>query len=107
MSKIENNVITQIDYIRILIEENRWGEASDLIDELKYEVSLKINKIKADTENMMLNLPKSLIKSKPDNWVVINDNWYKMKKISKNELILEISKNILIKKEYTIKKQIN
>lgn len=104
MNRPENITLTQLDYIKILIEDNRWGEASDLIDDLKSDVLYKLLKIKNETERLSLNLPKSLIKSKPDNWTCINDNWYKLKKISKTELILELSKNIKITKQYTIQK---
>ena len=97
-------LITQLDYIKVLLEENRYGEASDLTSDLSKKLDDKVQKIAEDFKLRQLNLPKYLTKTKANEWVIINENWYKVKKISKTEVILELNRQFSITKEYTYTK---
>jgi hypothetical protein len=97
-------LVTQLDYMKILIEEEKWGEASEIMSSLNQNLDNKISVLKNELENANLVLPKALTKSKVNEWLCINYNWYKLKKITKNELILELNKNNIVTKSYqTIK----
>jgi hypothetical protein len=97
-------LVTQLDYMKILIEEEKWGEASEIMSSLNQNLDNKISVLKNELENANLVLPKTLTKSKVNEWLCINYNWYKLKKITKNELILELNKNNIVTKSYqTIK----
>ena|ERR1039457_4581854 len=102
-TKNDVQLITQLDYIKILLEENRYGEASDLTSELSKRLDNKVQKIAEDFRLYQLNLPKCLVKTKANEWININENWYKVKKISKTEIILELNRQFSITKEYLSK----
>ena len=59
---------TQLDYVKILLEEDRSGEAlnhlKDICRELETKCLVTANKLK----DLELDIPKSLIKTKPLNW---------------------------------------
>lgn len=101
ITKNDVQLITQLDYIKVLLEENRYGEASDLTSELSKRLDEKVHKIAEDIKLRQLNLPKYLTKTKANEWVIINENWYKVKKVSKTEIILELNRQFTITKVYT------
>lgn len=102
----KEHLITQLDYIKILIDEDRIGESHDKIEELRVNLNDTCNKIKDSFTSSDLEIPKSLIKTKPNQWIFIKQNWVKVINISKSEITFELNKGNKIKSKYTIKKGI-
>lgn len=105
MSKLNIKLTTQLDYIKTLIEENRYGEASDAVINLNSDLEEKVREMREKIEAETVRLPKSLTRTKPNEWLLIKDDWYKMKKITKTELILEINKQNVVTKAYQVVKE--
>lgn len=105
MSKLNIKLTTQLDYIKTLIEENRYGEASDAVINLNADLEDKVRDMREKIETQAVSLPKSLTRTKPNEWLLIKDDWYKMRKITKTELVLEINKQNVITKAYSVIKE--
>lgn len=106
LEKEKTKLITQLDYAKILIEDNRYGEASDIISEVNVSLENKIIDMANCVNNSSVELPKSLTKTKPNEWFTINEVWYRMKSISKEELVVALNKNNVIKMTYKINKNL-
>lgn len=106
MKHDDNTVlITQMDYAKILIEDERYGEASDIIYTINDIIDNKVKKI-ADTMHIAdLEIPKSLVKTKSNEWKLLNNNWVKFKSISKENVTLYLNRNNIIEKQYKINKK--
>jgi hypothetical protein len=102
----KENLITQLDYIKILIDEDRHGESHDRIEELRENLNETCNSIKDKFNSAQLELPKSLIKTKPNQWIFINQTWVKILSITKQEITFELNKGNTVKSKYTVKKGI-
>jgi len=93
---------TQLDYVKILLEEDREGEAlnhlKDICRELETNCIVTANKLK-DTE---LNIPKSLIKTKPQNWIFLKETWMKLININGDDIFLEITDGVSIKNKFKV-----
>lgn len=93
---------TQLDYVKILLEEDREGEAlnhlKDICRDLETKCLVTANKLK-DTE---LQIPKSLIKTKPQNWVFLKETWLKLIAIKGDDIFLEITDGVSIKNKFKI-----
>lgn len=100
----KEHLITQLDYIKILIDEDRLGESHDRIEELRLNLNDTCNKIKDKFTSAQLEIPKSLIKTKPNQWIFLDQNWVKIISINKQEITFEVNKGNTIKSKYTIKK---
>jgi len=98
MSNKTTAYLTQLDYIKILLEEQRIGEASDLLNELN--TTIKIN-CKEEAEKLNnateIEIKQSIKNTKPNNWVFVNNIWAKLLSVSRNEIQLEIAKDIEVK----------
>ena len=94
--------LTQIDYIRILLEESRHGEALNYLkiisDDLERNCVIQANKF----DGQELELPKSFIKTKPEKWLFLNETWMKLIDIKDGFISLEISDGITIKNKFKI-----
>lgn len=100
----KDHLLTQLDYIKILIDENRLAESHDRLDELKSNLSLTCDKIKEKMVTSQIEIPKSLTKTKPNQWMFINQNWVKVISINKQELTFELNKGNTAKIKYVTKK---
>ena len=94
--------ITQLDYIKILLEEHKEGEAlnnlKDICKNLESNCLVTANKLK-DTE---FDIPKALIKTKPQNWIFLKETWMKLISIKENDIYLEITDGVSIKNKFII-----
>ncbi len=106
MNKLNIRLTTQLDYIKTLIEESRYGEASDAVTNLNADLQDKVTSMRKHIEDEPVSLPKALTKTKPNEWLLINNDWYKMRKITKTELVLEINKQNVITKQYNVVREI-
>jgi len=102
----KDHLMTQLDYIKILLDEDRIGESHDRIEELRINLNETCNKIKDSFNSSDIEIPKSLIKTKPNQWMFINQNWIKIVSITKQEITFEVNKGNTLRKKYTIKKGI-
>lgn len=97
-----NNLITQLNYIKTLLEENRLGDANDMLSSLNNEIHTKCIKTANELNNNELLINKTQLNTKPNNSIYINGQWVKLININKNELEIQISNNIKIKTKYKI-----
>lgn len=92
---MKNNYITQLDYIRILLEEEKYGEALNNISHIK-------NNLETQCENILNNIDIDIdmLKTdlKPGMWYYINQTWLKFIGIKNNFAIYEIANGIEISK---------
>lgn len=93
---------TQLDYIKILLEDGKKGEAlnhlRDICRELETTCQVTATKL-SETE---LNIPKSLIKTKPQNWIFLKETWVKLLAIKGDDIFLEITDGVSIKNKFKI-----
>lgn len=93
---------TQLDYVKILLEEDRAGEAlnhlRDICRDLETQCFVSASKLK----DIELEIPKSLIKTKPQNWIFLKETWLKLISIKDNDIYLEITDGVSIKNKFKI-----
>lgn len=98
------NRLTQLDYIKCLIEDNKIGEAlGNLKSMCKDMECLCIGQADAMNGDNAIEIPKSLVKTKPQNWVFLNETWVKLIGMKDNVIHLEVSDGITIKNKYVIR----
>ena len=102
----KEHLMTQLDYIKILIDEDRLGESHDRIEELRENLNESCSRIIDKFNSSQLELPKSLVKTKPNQWVFLNQNWVKIISITKQDIVFELNKGNTVRTKYTIKKGI-
>ena len=92
----------QLDYIKILLEDEKSGEAlnqlKDICRELENKCQITANQLR-DTE---LKIPKSLIKTKPQNWIFLKETWLKLIAIKGDDIFLEITDGVSIKSKFKV-----
>ena len=93
---------TQLDYVKILLEEDRASEAlnhlRNICKELETKCLVTANKLK-DQE---FEIPKSLIKTKPSNWIFLKETWFKLISIKDDNIYLEITDGVSIKNKFKL-----
>jgi len=93
---------TQLDYIKILLEDDKNGEAlnhlRDICRDLETTCQVSANKL-SETE---LNIPKALTKTKPHNWIFLKETWVKLLAIKGDDIFLEITDGVSIKNKFKI-----
>ena len=94
--------LTQLDYIKTLIEENRIGESLSILNELDKQIYLQCMNLFNKINEEDLILLKSDLTIKPNNYIYIFDNWIKLLSINKTHVLLEITKDLIIEKKYII-----
>ncbi len=87
----KKNYNTELDYIKILLEENRIGEALNNINILKTDLFTECINIKTNSANLIL--PK---KVKAGENLYLNNHWFKYVRKQDNKHVLEIAKDILV-----------
>ena len=97
-----NKYITQLDYIRVLLEENRIGEAMNFVDILSKGLEKECTSIANTIENNNLVIDKVQLKTKPNNYMYIQDTWVKLLQMDKENISLEVNKNIVVKTTYKV-----
>lgn len=106
MDKEKLKILTQMDYAKILIEDNRFGEASDIIASIENQLETRVKNIASRVDNTQIELPKQLTKTKVNDWLTINEVWYRMKSITKEELIVSLNRNNVVKMAYKVNKNL-
>lgn len=93
---------TQLDYVKILLEDDRDGEAlnhlRDICRELETKCQVSANMLK----DANLEIPKSLTKTKPHNWIFLKETWVKLLSIKDDNIYLEITDGISIQNKFKI-----
>lgn len=97
MKKNVVKYITQLDYIKVLLEEDRIGEALNYVNILSKGLETEC-KIISDDLNQIDEIAISNvdIKIKPGNWMNVNNAWIKL--LERNEqnkiMVFEVSNNV-------------
>lgn len=98
--------ITQIDYIKLMIEDNRFGEALNILRNLSNDLETKCHEQADAISKADITFTRDQLKNKIGNYVHINNTWCKIISKSISELELEISKDISVVKK-TNKPKVN
>lgn len=103
IKKQKEKYITQLDYIKILLEEDRLGEALNYTNILSTGLQQDCELL-AETFNRtrVLNITKEQSKTKNGNWIFLRDSWFKLLDKDKSMIHLEVCKNIEIKIPYNV-----
>ena len=103
MRKNKAKYITQLDYIKVLLEEDRFGEALNYTNILSGNLNTECEII-AETFNNgnPIQITKDQMKTKPGNWMFIRDSWVRLIAKDSDTIHLEVSKNIEIKMPYNV-----
>ena len=94
--------ITQLDYIKVLLEENRIGEAMNFVEILSIGLQKECETIKNSIENQEIIIDKLQLKTKPNNYMYIKDTWVKLLERDKENIGLEVCKNVTVKTTYKV-----
>ena len=93
-----NKYITQLDYIKVLLEENRIGEAMNFVEILSKGLDKECNEIANTIEKSDIVINKTQLKTKPNNYMYIKDTWVKLLQLDKENISLEVNKIIIVTK---------
>lgn len=94
--------LTQLDYVKILLEENREGEALNHLKDICRELETKCIVTAEKLKDLELDIPKSLIKTKPQNWIFLKETWFKLINIKNDDIFLEITDGVSLKNKFTV-----
>ena len=93
---------TQLDYIKILLEEDRDGEALNHLKSLCKSLEAKCIVTANILKDKELSIPKSLTKTKPQNWIFLKETWMKLIAFKGDDIFLEITDGVSIKNKFKI-----
>jgi len=93
---------TQLDYVKILLEEDRSGEALNHLKDICRELETKCLVTASKLKDLELDIPKSLIKTKPLNWIFLKETWFKLISIKDDNIYLEITDGVSIKNKFKV-----
>jgi hypothetical protein len=97
------NHLTRLDYIKCLIEENRMGEALDNMKSMCTDLeSICIGHARR-FDDRSLEIPKALVRTKPHNWMFLNETWVKLIGMNDSQIHLEISNGISVRNKFIVK----
>lgn len=99
----KNHLIYQLDYLKILIEEDRYGESLDKSKEFIQNLEQTCSLINHKFDNGEIELSKAMTKTKPNQWLFLNKTWIKVLEITKNEITFEINKGNVLKRIYSLR----
>ncbi len=102
MNNIDNVLITQVDYIKCLLEEQRLGEALNCIHNISKDLEQYCDKLAQQLSSTDLELSKEQLKIKKGNYIYIQNVWLKIIDKSSTHIELGISNGISVLK--TLKK---
>lgn len=94
--------LTQLDYVKILLEENREGEALNHLRDICAELETKCQVTAKRLSENELDIPKSLVKTKPENWIFLQETWVKLLAIKDDDIYLEITDGLSIKNKFKV-----
>jgi len=101
----KDHLLFQLDYMKVLLEEDRYGETFDKAKELIQNLEQTCKSIYAKFDNGEIELSKALTKTKPNQWVFLNKTWIKVLQITKNEITFEINKGNILKRIYNLRNE--
>lgn len=101
-NNIDNVLITQVDYIKCLLEEQRLGEALNYVQNLKKDLEQQCDKLAEFLSSSEIVLSKEQLKIKKGNYIYINNVWLKVLNKTNTHIELGITNGVSILK--TIKK---
>lgn len=96
------NHLTQLDYIKVLLDEDREGEALNHLKQIARDLEAKCLVTAKKLEETEFDIPKALIKTKPQNWIFLKENWVKLVSIQHDNICLEITDGVSIKTKFKI-----
>jgi hypothetical protein len=102
-NKEKTKIITAINYIKVLLEEDRLGESIKYINLLKNDIESESDVLIMKLEGDLI-INKEQLKTKPGNFIYIHDMWFKLISLNKNDrtIHLEARPGVEINKKYTI-----
>lgn len=101
-NNIDTILITQIDYVKCLIEEQRLGEALQCIENVSKDLSKYCDEIAQRLSTSDFFLSKEQLKTKKGNYIYVNDTWCKVIDRTPTTIELAVSEGVSVIK--TIKK---
>lgn len=99
MNNIDNVLITQVDYIKCLLEEQRLGEALNNIQNIAKDLEQHCDKLAQQLSSTDLVLSKEELKTKKGNYIYIHNMWLKVIDKSPTHIELGISNGISVLKQ--------
>jgi len=96
---IDNKLVTQIDYIKCLLEEQRLGEALNYIQNISKDLESYCDNLAQQLSSSEIILTKDQIKTKKGNYIYINNVWLKVIEKSNSHIELGITNGVSIIKE--------
>ena len=88
---MNNTHTTQLDYVKILLEEDRAGEALNHLKDICRELETKCFVTASKLNDQEIEIPKSLTKTKPQNWIFLKETWLKLISIKGDDIYFEIT----------------
>jgi hypothetical protein len=98
----QDALITQIDYVKSFLEDKRYGEALNYLNDLSKELETTCDQIAHYLSINEVQFTKEQLKTKKGNYIQILDIWCKVINRTATEIELEITKGVSVVK--TIKK---
>lgn len=77
-NNIDTVLITQVDYIKCLIEEQRLGEALQCMQSVTKDLSQHCDKLAQTLSTSEIVFSKEQLKTKKGNYIYINNTWCKV-----------------------------
>ena len=99
---MEGKFLTQISYIKMLMEENRLGEANNMLSNLSGEIQKTCETKAREMSNKDLRVSRNVLSTKRNNSVYLDGTWYKLLGIKGDEMELEVTKGINVKTKFKV-----
>ncbi len=98
-------LINNIDYIKLLIEEDRYGEAYDMLQQEQIIInSNNVNNLQSLELIDEIEISKEQLNIRPGNYINVENIWIKLIAKDKEKICLSIDSEKIIEKKYKIKK---
>lgn len=102
MNNIDTVLMTQIDYIKCLLEEQRLGEALNLMHNVSKDLEQHCDKLAQQLSSSEIVFTKEQLKTKKGNYIYINNMWLKVIDKTATSIELGITNGVSVLK--TVKK---
>jgi hypothetical protein len=94
--------VMQLDYIKILLEDGKDGEALNSLRDMCSQVERGCKVTASRLDGTILDMPKALVKTKPMNWLFLNETWLKLLSLERDSAKFEVTNGISITNKITI-----
>lgn len=102
MNNIDTVLITQIDYIKCLLEQQRLGEALNCIHSIGKDLEQHCDKLAQQLSSSDIAFTKEQLKTKKGNYIYIHNMWLKVIDKTPTSIELGITDGVSVLK--TVKK---